>query len=109
MEVLQSKDRLIKTMAKDLETIVSKIQANYTNLIPKSSIDKISKMFTYVFNLLTIPKSDFDDYMNRVNETFGNNGKFLLESCLAVREDCDSTFRKQIMTIYNNFISKVMT
>lgn len=105
-DVFVNKDRLIATMTKDLETIMSVIQEKYANVVPKTSIEKITKSFTLIFNLLTIAKFDFEEYLHKIYETFGENGKYVLESCVAIRDDCESSFRKQIVGIFVQHISK---
>ena len=99
-DILSQKDRLIKTMSRDMDAIVSTLQNKYGNVVPRSTVEKVTKQFTLIFNLLTIPLCDFDEYLRKVHETFVDNGKYLLESCVAIRDDCDSSFKKKIMNIY---------
>lgn len=106
-ETYANKERLIAAMAKDQEKILTAIQKNYSNMIPKSTVEKITKNFTLVASLLTIQEYDFQDYFVPIYETYGEDGKYILESCLSIREDRDTSLRKKLGAIYLQYVSKL--
>jgi len=101
---LSNNDMLIKSMSRDVNLIKNIAGEKYMSHINKNYMEKLDTQFGLLFNLIKIPKMDFETLLHPIHEHFGNMGKHLLNAVLSIREDCDSKFKKEIYSIYTDFI-----
>jgi len=106
ISVLSNSDLLIKCMSRDLNLLKIFAGEKYANYINKNYNERMDTLFGLIFNLLKVPKYDFETLLHPIAEHFKDLGKYVLIAILSIREDCDSTFKKDMTGIYIGFISK---
>jgi len=104
--ILSNTDSLIAGMEKDMNQILEYAKTYHGTVVNESYFLKVKSNFGVIFSLLKLPKFNFEEELHRVYENFKEQGIYILEAVLSIREDCDSKFKKNILEIYNNYIVK---
>lgn len=104
--IFSNTDNLMAGMQKDADQMVDFAKNNHGTVVNESYYEKVNASFGVIFTLLKLQKFDFEGQLHKVYENFKDLGIFILEAVLTIREDCDSSFKKNIIEIYNNYIVK---
>lgn len=106
MLVFTNKEKMIEKIKKEKNFFVDKANEKYLNIIGKTSIEKLDKMFKVLIDMMKMTKSDLESSFSHINECFQSKGIYMVESVMFIREDVDAEFKKEILRKYQEFLNK---
>lgn len=106
MAVFTNKETILEKIKKEKNFFIDKANEKFMNIIGKTGIEKLDKIFKVFMDLLKISKNEMESNFPQINESFQNKGIFIVEAILFIRDDVDGEFKKDILRKYQDYLNK---
>jgi hypothetical protein len=104
--ILTNKDMLTDCLTRDMESVRKLAVEKHGDTLGLQYCEKMERMLVLLKEMLRIQQSDFEVLLVRVDETFKEVGKFIVDLVITIRGGDDPNFRAMILAQYDERFKK---